>query len=516
MSALFLTSHSPITATVVLDHLPDGVAWYEAILNETGGPTDFQLTYHNPLFAQLMPVAYRMTTGQRLLADHGGQEAIWQPLAAYYTTVLETGQVADYILNNPAQEPSVSLRGVPFNRGVLVTVRDLAPEQQQAKAQSQRVRDVLNASLSSTFVYEAIRDATGQIQDFLITFANQTGQRDVMTSFGQEAIGNTLLTIYPDSPRIGQFQHCVRVIETGQPVRLEINYPSLEVWYETSITKSGDGCIVAGINITERKRNELRLQQQATDLEQVVNELRQSNENLRQFAHIASHDLQEPLRRIQSFSDILQNQFEDNLADGERDMARRIQKSARRMQLLIKDLLMYSQLATQRDPLIPVALASILEDVFSDLEMAITENNATVNVLALPTVLGSSSLLHQLFQNLIANALKFQRPGQSPIIEISARTAQPDELPVELQGRSSRFWLITIADNGIGFDERYKSRIFHPFQRLHDASVYSGTGIGLAICQRVAENHGGAIDVSSQPGEGSTFSVFLPVYQAAG
>jgi light-regulated signal transduction histidine kinase (bacteriophytochrome) len=176
---------------------------------------------------------------------------------------------------------------------------------------------------------------------------------------------------------------------------------------------------------------------------------------------------------------------------------------------------MYSQLATQRDPLKPVALTSILDDVLSDLEIVITENKATVDVLPLPTVLGSSSRLHQLFQNLIANALKFRRPGQPLVIQISAQPAQPDELPIELQGQSSPFWLVTVADNGIGFDERYKIRIFHPFQRLHDPALYSGTGIGLAICQRVAENHGGAIDVNSQPGEGSTFKVFLPVYEEA-
>ncbi len=515
MSTLLFNSHSPITATVVLDNLPDGVALFEAIANESGEPVDFRLTYHNTLFAQLIPTPYRMTTGQRLLADHAGQETTWQPLVDYCKGIMATGQVADYVLNNTGQEPSVGLRGIPFAQGILITVRDLALQQQQTKARNQQFQDILNASLSNTFVYEAIRDANGHIQDFLITFANQSGEQDVIKSFGLSTVENTMLSIYPNSRQTGQFRHCVQVIETGRPIRLEINYPEVQAWYQTSITKFGDGCIVAGINITERKNNELRLEQQAADLERVVNELRQSNENLRQFAQIASHDLQEPLRRIQSFSDILQNQFADNLADGERDMARRIQKSAQRMQMLIKDLLMYSQLATQRAPLNPVALTSILDEVLSDLEIAITEKNATVRVLALPTILGSSSRLHQLFQNLIANALKFQRPGQSTTIEISARLARQDELPVELQGPSSSFWLIAVADNGIGFDERYKSRIFHPFQRLNDPALYSGTGIGLAICQRVAENHGGAIDVNSQPGEGSTFKVFLPVYEQA-
>lgn len=240
-------------------------------------------------------------------------------------------------------------------------------------------------------------------------------------------------------------------------------------------------------------------------------ELQQSNENLRQFAQVASHDLQEPLRKIQAFSDILRSQFADNLSDGEADMIRRIQKSAKRMQFLIKDLLMYSLLAIHRDPFVRVVLKDVVEDALSDLELAITENSAVIDVGPLPSVLGSTSRLRQLFQNLIANALKFRQRDREPRIHISARTAQPDDLPVQLQNLPTQsFYLIAVQDNGIGFDEKYKDRIFSPFQQLHNKESVTGTGIGLAICYRVAESHGGAIDVSSTPGAGSTFKVFLP------
>ena len=140
------------------------------------------------------------------------------------------------------------------------------------------------------------------------------------------------------------------------------------------------------------------------------------------------------------------------------------------------------------------------------------EKRASIDVAPLPVVMGSASRLRQLFQNLIINALKFSKSGQVPMLQVRVQPAHANELPSQLHDRQdSPFWLVTVTDNGIGFDEKYKDRIFTPFQRLHDPKTYSGTGIGLAICQRVAESHGGAIDVTSQPDSGSTFRIFLPV-----
>ncbi|MFD2571312.1 ATP-binding protein [Spirosoma soli] len=512
MPTLLPSSSLPVAATSILDKLPDGVACYEAIADSSGTIIDFRLTYYNHLFKELVPEHYQLMLGDQMIDGHIEQEDIWQPIIAHYTTVIESGQAVDYLVADPDQSSTVNLRVSSLGNGVIVTAHDVTAQYEQIAAQNQEFTDLLNASLSNTFLYEAMRDADGRIRDFLIKYANKNAQREVMSNFGKETVGNTVLTIYPNSRHSGQFEHCIRVIETGEPIRLELYYPESQLWYDTSITKLGDGCIVAGLNITEHKRSELRMLQQSSHQERMVNELRQSNENLRQFAQVASHDLQEPLRRIQSFSDILQSQFEDNLSDGERDMTRRIQKSAKRMQMLIKDLLMYSQLATQREPLKPVALSNVLEDVLSDLEMAIAEKNATIDVKKLPIILGSASRLHQLFQNLIANALKFQKADRLSIIIIAAQLVSTEELPTDLQSQPTSFWMITVADNGLGFDEKYKDRIFHPFQRLHDPADYSGTGIGLAICQRVAENHGGAIDVTSELGVGSTFKVFLPVY----
>jgi PAS domain S-box-containing protein len=383
--------------------------------------------------------------------------------------------------------------------------------------QTHQLRTTLDASLNSIIAMTAMRDEAGMIIDFMMHTANEAVVKsNFMTP--DQIIGRSLLTVFPGNRENGFYDLYVRVVETGQAegsIQYYRDEFGLEGWFEVSAVKQGsDGIVVTFNNITDRKKAELAALQQAAELKEAVAELKRSNENLQQFAQIASHDLQEPLRRIQSFSDMLKSQFMDSLSDGETDLIRRIQKSARRMQMLIKDLLAYSQLSTQREPFVPISLTNVLTDVISDLEMTIAEKNAIIDTEPLPIVLGSASRLRQLFQNLIANALKFAQSGQQPILQIRFHPALTDELPQKLQDQSGRsFWLITVTDNGIGFDEKYKDRIFTPFQRLHDQTIYSGTGIGLAICQRVAESHGGAIDATSQPAHGSTFNVFLPVFE---
>ncbi|SOD78288.1 PAS domain-containing sensor histidine kinase [Spirosoma fluviale] len=383
--------------------------------------------------------------------------------------------------------------------------------EQQALA----LRTTLDASLNSIIAMTALRDETGTIVDFMMDTANEAViKSNFMTP--DQIIGRKLLTVFPGNKDNGFFDLYARVVETGRAEQSSQYYRDefgLEGWFEVSAVKQGNnGVVVTYNNITDRKLAELAAQQQERELKEANAELQRSNENLQQFAHIASHDLQEPLRRIQAFSDILQNQFVDSLSDGERDMVRRIQKSAQRMQMLIKDLLLYSQVSTQRDSFMTIPLDTVLDDVVTDLEMTISEKNATVEVSPLPTVYGSASRLRQLFQNLITNGLKFCQTEIPPLIRIQYRAAQPSELPPALLDEPNQaFWLITVTDNGIGFDERYKDRIFTPFQRLHKTS-YSGTGIGLAIAQRVTESHGGTIDVTSQEGKGSTFKVFLPAF----
>ncbi|GAB3959495.1 hypothetical protein GCM10028805_55730 [Spirosoma harenae] len=241
-------------------------------------------------------------------------------------------------------------------------------------------------------------------------------------------------------------------------------------------------------------------------------DLRRSNDNLEKFAYIASHDLQEPLRKIQSFGDILKGQYADSLGPGI-DYLERMQTAAARMSLLIRDLLTFSRISTRQEVDIPVSLNQVVADVLDDLEVVIEQSDAQVLVADLPTISGDESQLRQLFQNLLSNALKFQKPDTIPVVHIKVERVKAEQLPTSIQPTrpASYYHLIHIIDNGIGFDQKYADQIFQVFQRLHGRNEYAGTGIGLAICEKVAVNHGGMITAASKPGEGATFLLYLPV-----
>ncbi|GAB2579534.1 hypothetical protein GCM10027190_31530 [Spirosoma areae] len=254
------------------------------------------------------------------------------------------------------------------------------------------------------------------------------------------------------------------------------------------------------------------MQQANTQLGQLNQELMRSNANLQQFVFIASHDLQEPLRKIQSFGDLLKAQYADQLGTGV-DFVDRMQSAANRMSALIRDLLIYSRLSHQPEANTLVSLAEVLHSVLTDLDLRIQESRAVVEIEAMPTIPGDASQMGQLFQNLVSNALKFCLPGQPPKIRISAERVAASDLPPSVRPTQwvETYHRIDVSDNGIGFEPMYVDRIFALFQRLHGKQVYPGTEIGLAICEKVVTNHGEAIQASSQPGLGATFGAYLPV-----
>ncbi|MBC3787909.1 PAS domain-containing sensor histidine kinase [Spirosoma utsteinense] len=254
-----------------------------------------------------------------------------------------------------------------------------------------------------------------------------------------------------------------------------------------------------------------QVQARTQQLEASIHDLQRSNENLQQFAYIASHDLQEPLRKIQSFGDLLKNQYATGLGEGITYLDR-MQSAASRMSTLIRDLLAYSRISTQQEATARVPLTQVVRQAVLDLDLLIGETRAVIRIDPLPTVLGDTSQLGQLFLNLLGNALKFRRTGVPPQVQIQAHHVLPSDLPpsVKPARAAPTYHRIDVTDNGIGFDEQYVDRIFQVFQRLHGRSEYTGTGIGLAICEKVAANHGGAITARSQPGQGATFSIYLP------
>ena len=292
--------------------------------------------------------------------------------------------------------------------------------------------------------------------------------------------------------------------------------------------------------ILERRASERKLSQAAA-------ELKISNKALQDFAYVASHDLQEPLRKIQAFGDRLQVKYAEELGEQGQDYLRRMRNAAERMQGLIRDLLIYSRITTKVQPFVSTNLNVIVQEVLSDLETRIEQTSGQICVGELPTIEADPLQMRQLFQNTIGNALKFHRPEVAPIIKISQLLASDSESMVRalrdaypksvgasrntaleegnvfekdvrasLSLRASplsNFVKLQIEDNGIGFDEKYLDRIFTPFQRLHGRSEYEGTGMGLAICRKIVERHGGFLVARSLPERGSTFTIALPCSQ---
>jgi PAS domain S-box-containing protein len=260
------------------------------------------------------------------------------------------------------------------------------------------------------------------------------------------------------------------------------------------------GSVLVFKDITERKRVEETLTQRAA-------ELTRSNAELEQFAFMASHDLQEPLRKIQAFGDRLKLKCDSAQAPETRDYLDRMQNAAARMRTLIDDLLAFSRVMRRSEPFVPVDLGRVTREVLGDLEVRIEKTGAKVEVGELPTIDADATQMRQLILNLLTNALKFQPPGGTPVVKIAARalSAASGEPRCE----------ISVRDNGIGFEEKYLDKIFAVFQRLHGRSEYEGTGVGLAVCRRIVDRHHGNITARSQLGQGATFLVTLPVKQAA-
>lgn len=247
------------------------------------------------------------------------------------------------------------------------------------------------------------------------------------------------------------------------------------------------------------------------ELQEANIELKRSNEDLQQFAYDASHDLQEPLRKIQTFSKLAHSRSNDiNAAKVYLD---KIDNSAARMTLLIKDVLAYSQSSKKEFEPGRVDLSEIIESVKNDFELLIQEKNVTIKVGKLPVVQGSKRQFHQLFSNLISNSIKFT--NSYPLIEINARLVYsvPGGLSIL---PAPVYHELSVTDNGIGFEPVYSEQIFQLFARLHNRNDYGGKGIGLALCKKIVENHNGAIMAQSEKGKGSTFTIYLPVEGANG
>jgi PAS domain S-box-containing protein len=316
-----------------------------------------------------------------------------------------------------------------------------------------------------------------------------------------EALGQSLTILMPERFRSAHQNGMSRYLETrdarmvGRTVettgeRADGTEFPLEISLSSWQTSKGTFFSAILRDITARRRSEEALKQQAE-------ELARSNHELEQFAYVASHDLQEPLRMVSNYTQLLGRRYRDRLDGDAQEFIDFAVDGAKRMQALIHDLLQYARVGTRGKEFKPTPANRVVEDALANLAGAIDESGAEIRVEALPTVSCDSTQLTQVFQNLIGNALKFRRQDSKPIVQISAR--------LDPTG-----WRFIVADNGIGIEPKYFERIFQMFQRLHGREQYEGTGIGLALCKKIVERHGGQITVASELGHGTTFSFVLP------
>jgi PAS domain S-box-containing protein len=314
-----------------------------------------------------------------------------------------------------------------------------------------------------------------------------------------------------DQPRQAELE---RQLEEGKIDRysMEKRYVTLDgrrVWtvFSCQRRKYPDGSfeeLSTVVDITELKQAEEALRLRDERLRQFADQLERSNRELQDFAYVASHDLQEPLRKIVVFGERLKEKNADTFSPESLDYLQRMQKAGGRMQTLITDLLTFSRVTTKAKPFTPVNLAEVAEAVVDDLEGRIELVKGRVEVGKLPVIDAEPVQMRQLLQNLIGNALKFRRPEEPPVVKVEAQLT-PDPLAPE-----KKLCQLTVSDNCIGFDEKYVDRIFNVFQRLHTRNEYEGTGMGLAIVRKIARYHGGEITAKSKLGEGSTFILTVP------
>jgi signal transduction histidine kinase len=295
------------------------------------------------------------------------------------------------------------------------------------------------------------------------------------------------------------------VATTREPAEFE-DYASMldRTYHVVAYSPEPERFAVIVQDITDRTRAERRLRDATDRLQRSNVRLEERNRDLRDFASVVSHDIRAPLRRIQLFAERLMGGGGDEPTDDEaRDYAGRIRDGAARLDRLVTDLVTYARLGESNEPYVRVDLEALASDVVEDLASAIRESGGRVSVHRLPAVRGDPVMLRLLLSNLIANGLKFHREGVPPEVDVTGSTERDEA------GR--RWATIVVSDDGMGFDDRYASKIFEIFERLDAGGGYPGTGVGLSICRKVADQHGGTIVAHGRPGSGATFTVRLPL-----
>ncbi|HNG90120.1 MAG TPA: PAS domain-containing protein, partial [Saprospiraceae bacterium] len=396
--------------------------------------------------------------------------------------------VGQYFFDPETDQP-YRLTGVTYD----ITARKTA-EVELLKSQ-QRLAMVLDSLPDGFMIFDAVRNERREIVDFEWPSSNAASTL-IVGRPPEELIGKRLLVEMPGNKEAGLFDAYVKVVESGEPWANEFAYPyeGINKHFVSRAVKVGDGFGVMFSDITLRKEFEAQLTRK---VEERTQELQVKNQQLEQYAFVTSHDLQEPLRKIEMFADMLTARSRAHLPDTGKHHLDKIVNAAGRMRALIDALLKFSRMSTQINEEKPVNLNTIVSGALNMLEVRIHEKRAQFEVSDLPTVIGTDSLLDILFSNLIANSLKFSKDDTPPQVRIHSRRLQPQEVQECRLDTQRHYTLISIEDNGLGFEQEFGERIFEMFRRLH--KDIQGTGIGLAMCAKIVQLHGGSIKAFGTP-----------------
>lgn len=492
----------------ILEHSSNGISVGEMIRDSSGAIIDLRTLLANEAAVKLTGIprdVYLSKTASQLDPAFTASDYFRKCVQS-----METGEpfIAQYYLEAVGRWMEISVSRMDENRQIYIftDVTTIKEAQLAIERSEGRLQAIINRTQSGILTAAPVKNGQGAIVDFRFVLAN----RALAAYVGQEPealvgqLGSQWFTGYMQN---GLFELFCDTYLHNKVNRYDYHYcaDGIDAWIDLMCTPFGEEVLVTFTDYTPVKLLQLQL-------EQKVEELKRSNKNLEEFAYAASHDLKEPIRKINFFSDRLKSLLSGRQEGEEAALVARMEKAAQRMGLLVDDLLEYSHISRGIDKLEEVDLNKKLHLVLEDLELTVQDKKATISTGQLPTIRGHKRQMQQLFQNLVSNALKYSKADVPPVITITSRTVAGSEadgqVPVLDQGRL--YHLVEVRDNGIGFEQEYAERIFNVFTRLHGKGEYSGAGVGLSIVRKVVENHQGHIWAESVPGEGSVFKLLLP------
>jgi len=493
----------------ILKNSSNGISVSRVMRDESGKVVDALTIMANDAavrFIGLPPEIYFTKTATEIEPD-----IIGSPYYQQCIHTLETGEsfITQYRMqaNDRWLELTVSRLDRDHLIHIFTDVTPLKEVQLQLEKAAGTLKAVFDSAAAGMCTLVPVEDEKGEVIDFRFSMANRAIAeylgRDTKEIEGKKA-GEWMPVYYSN----GLFELMKDAYAKRSPRRHEMHVEigDDQKYFDLQAVRIDHQLLVTITDHSSLRESQVRL-------EQMVDALERSNVNLEDFAHAASHDLKEPLRKVRTFADRLQLSLADRLNESEKLIFKKIETSAERMQLLVEDLLEFSHVSIENTGMEAIDLNMKIQKVLSDLELLIEEKGAVVHTGSMPTVMGNRRQIQQLFQNLISNSLKYSREGLRPEIHISSETIDASQLPERwpmADALTGNFYHIRIRDNGIGFEPEFAERIFEMFQRLHGKAEYSGTGVGLSIARKVVQNHGGYIWAEGRPGEGSTFNIILP------